>query len=229
MVKNTSSLVIDGLCDQARNEDITVACLYCDYLAQQEHTITNMMGAILKQLVGKGDIPIYLRQAFQQGKQEIGGRGLLLADLMRMLKMTIASLPQVYICIDALDELLPKHLPELLRSLRDIVRESSNTRIFLTGRPHVKDDIQRHFPRVVLIPVSPKVDDIKNYLEMRLDMDDEPEAMNDSLRADIIKIMVERVSDMCVGTFSFSSASLMYTYKRLCVDSSLLRYTSMLF
>jgi len=212
MARNISSLVIDNLCDQARNEDITVACLYCDYLAQQEHTITNMMGAILKQLVGKGDIPIYLRQAFQQGKQEIGGRGLLLADLMRMLKMTIASLPQVYICIDALDELLPKHLPELLRSLRDIVRESPNTRIFLTGRPHVKDDIQRHFPRVVLIPVSLKVDDIKNYLEMRLDMDDEPEAMNDCLRADIIKIMVERVSDMCVGTFSFSSVSLMYTY-----------------
>jgi len=229
MVRNISSLVIDSLCDQARNEDISVACLYCDFLAQQEQTITGMMGAILKQLVGKGDIPIYLRQAFQQGKQEIGGRGLLLADLMRMLKMTIASLPQVYICIDALDEFLPKHLPELLKSLRDIVRESPNTRVFFTGRPHVKEDIQRYFPQVVLIPVSPKTGDIRNYLEMRLDMDAEPEAMSDDLRADIIRIMMEKISDMCVGTFNVSSPSLMYTYHRLCVDSSLLRYTSMLF
>jgi len=229
MARNISSLVIDSLCDQARNEDITVACLYCDFLAQQEQTLTGMMGAILKQLVGKGDIPIYLREAFQQGKQEIGGRALLPADLMRMLKMTIASLPQVFICIDALDEFLQKNLPELLRSLRDIVRESPNTRIFLTGRPHVKEDIRRHFPRVVLIPVSPKTGDIRNYLEMRLDMDPEPEAMNDGLRADIIRIMMEKTSDMYVGIVNVSSLSLMYTYKRLCVDSSLLRYTSMLF
>jgi len=229
MARNISSLVIDSLCDQGRNKDITVACLYCDFLAQQEQTITSMIGGILKQLVGKGDIPIYLREAFQQGKQEIGGRALLPADLMRMLKMTIASLPQVFICIDALDEFLPKNLPELLRSLRDIVRESSNTRIFLTGRPHVKDDIQRHFPRVVLIPVSPKTGDIRNYLEVRLDMDPEPEAMSDDLRADIIRIMMEKTSDMYVGTFNISSLSLIYTYKRLCADSSLLRYTSMLF
>jgi len=68
MARNTSSLVIDSLCDQARNENITVSCLYCDFLAQQEQTMTSTVGAILKQLVGKGDIPIYLREAFQQGK-----------------------------------------------------------------------------------------------------------------------------------------------------------------
>jgi len=223
MVRYTSSLVIDSPCDQARNEDITVACLYCDFLAQQEQTITNMLGAILKQLISKGDIPIYLREAFQHGKQDIGGRGLLLADLMRMLRMTIASLPRVFICIDALDEFLPKHLPELLESLRDIVRESPKTRIFLTGRPHVKEDIQRYFPMVVLIPVIPKTGDIRNYLEMRLDRDTEPEATSDGLRADIMRIMMERISDMCVGVFSIFNLSIMYTFQRLCVDSSLLR------
>ena len=80
------------LCDEAKEENITVACLYCDFLAQKEQTITSMMGAILKQLVGGGEIPIYVRKAFQEGQKEIGGRGLLLADLMRMLKTAIASL-----------------------------------------------------------------------------------------------------------------------------------------
>ena len=37
-------------------------------------------------------------------------------DMMKMLKMAIASLPQVFVCIDALDEFLPKCLPELLES-----------------------------------------------------------------------------------------------------------------
>ena len=223
MARNVSSLVADTLCDQAKNEDIAVACLYCDFLAHQEQTITNMMGAILKQLVGWGDIPIYLREAFQEGKKEIGGRGLRLADLMRMLRTAIASLPQVFICIDALDECLPKHLPELLESLRDIVRESPKTRIFLTGRPHVKEDIQRYFPKAVVISIIPNMDDIRCYLEMRLDRDPEPEAMNDDLRADIVRITLEKISNVCVEAFITSILSALYTYQRVYLDSSLFR------
>jgi len=203
-VENASSLVIDKLCDQAGDGAIAVAGLYCDFLAQQEQTITNMMGAILKQLVGREDIPRHVREAFQKGKREFGGRGLLLADLMRMLRTAIASLPQVFICIDALDECLPKHLPELLESLRDIVRESPETRIFLTGRPHVTVTIQRYFTGAVVIPISPKIDDVRNYLEMRLDRDDEPEAMDDDLRGDVVKIILDRTPDMYVEHLALS-------------------------
>ena len=64
-----------------------------------------MMGVILKQLVGGGgEILKNVREAFLEGKKEIGGRGLRLADLMRMLRIAIASLPQVFIYIDALDD-----------------------------------------------------------------------------------------------------------------------------
>ena len=157
------------------------------------------MGTILKQLVGRGDIPEFVREAFQAGKSNFGGRGPELSDLMRMLKIAIASLPQVFICLDALDEFLPKHLPELLGSLGDLVQESPKMRIFLTGRPHVTGDIRRYFAKAVVIPISPNGDDIRNYLEMRLDRDTEPEAINDGLRTDIIRIIVEKTSDMCVG------------------------------
>jgi len=189
MARNTSSLIIDSLCDQAREEDIAVAWLYCDYNVQQEQTVIDIMGAILKRLVGK-EIPEDVRKAFEEGRRP------LLADLMRMLKITIASKPQVFICIDALDECLPKHLPELLKSLRDIVQESPRTRIFLTGRPHVNGAIQRYFPNAVGIPISPSPDDITSYLKMRLDMDDEPEVMNDNLRAEIVTTILEKMSNM---------------------------------
>ena len=131
---------------------------------------------------------------------------------MCRLKIAIASLPQVFICIDALDEFLPKHLPELLASLRDIFRKCPRTRIFLTGRPHVKENIQRYFSKMVVIPIKPNTDDIRNYLEMRLERDDEPEAMDNDLRADIVKIIPEKMSDMCVGAFTISTLSLMCTY-----------------
>ena len=191
--------MIDSLCDQAKEKNIAVAGLYCDFLSQQDQTIANIMGAILKQLVGRGGIQNYLREAFQEAKTEFGGRGLRLADLMRLLRTTIASLPRVFICIDALDECLPKCLPELLKCLSDIVRESPSTRIFLTGRPHVGEDIHRYFTKVVVIPISPSTDDIRNYVEMRLDRDSEPEAMSNGLRADIVRVILEKISDMCVG------------------------------
>ena len=205
--------MIDSLCDRARNEDITVVGLYCDFLSQQEQTIANIMGAVLKQLVvGRGGIPDYLREEFQKGQKEFGGRGLRLADMIEFLKIAIASLPRVFICLDALDECLPKYLPELLSSLRDIVRESPGTRIFLTGRPHVGEDIQRYFSTVVVIPINPNMDDIRNYVEMRLDMDAEPEAMSNDLRADIARVILQNISDMCVGQFSIANILIMYTY-----------------
>ena len=214
--------MIDSLCDQAEKEDIAVACLYYDFLAQEEQTITNIMGAVLKQLIGGGDIPENVRGAFQEGKKKIGGRGLRLADLKRMLGIAIASLPQVFICIDALDECLPKNLPELLDSLRDIVRGSPSTRIFLTGRSHVKEAIQKYFAQVVVLPISPNTEDVKNYLEMRLDRDVEPEAMDNDLRADIVSTILDKMSDMYVAAFGVSPISTVYAY-RLCVDSFLFR------
>ena len=194
--RNTSSLVIDSLCDGAGEENIAVAAFYCDSLSQQEQTINNIVGAILKQLVARGGIAKGLREAFQKAKKEIGGRGPRLADLMGMLKNAIASLPRVFICIDALDECLPKCMPELFESLRDIVRESPSTRIFLTGRPHVGGDVRRYFTSAVVIPISPNKDDIRNYVETRLDRDAEPEAMSNDLRGDIVRVILEKISDM---------------------------------
>ena len=224
-VRNTSSLVIDSLGDQEGEENMAVAAFYCDFLSQQEQTVNNIVGAILKQLVGRGEIPQGLRETFEKAKKVVGGRGPLLADLMGMLRTAIASLPRVFICIDALDECLPKCLPELLQSLKDIVQQSPSTRILLTGRPHVKEDIERSFAKMVVIPISPSPDDIRNYVEMRLDRDPEPLAMTDDLRADIVRIILEKISDMCVEPFRISTPLVMYTYQRFRVDSSLFHST----
>ena len=87
--------MIDSLCDQARKENIAVVGFYCDYLSQMKQTTTNMIGAVLRQLVSRGNIPNYLREAFRKGKEELGGRRLRFPDLVGMLKIVIASLPQV--------------------------------------------------------------------------------------------------------------------------------------
>jgi len=221
--------VIDSLCDRAEEENIAVAGLYCDFLAHHQQTVNNIMGAMLKQLVSRGEVTEDLRNAFHKAKREFGGRRPLLADLMGMLRTAIATIPRVFICVDALDECLPKHLPDLLRSLRNIAQESPTMKIFFTGRPHVREDMQIFFTKAVVMPIAPHTSDIRSYVEMRLTRDSEPEAMSSDLRADIVRVIPEMISDMCVGPLPTPALSMMYTYQRLCLDSSLFRSASMPF
>ena len=93
IARNISSIVIDTLCDQAAEENIAIVGAYCDYISQQEQTMASIIGAFLKQLIGRGGIPMYVRGAFQKGKMEFGSRGTRLTDLMGMLKIAIASPP----------------------------------------------------------------------------------------------------------------------------------------
>jgi len=116
-----------------------------------------------------------------------------------MVKRAIATLPRVIICIDALDEFLPKHLLELLGSLRGIHQGSPRMRIFVTGRPHVEVEIVRYFATAIIVPISPGTHEIKRYLETKLETDTMCDAMSDDLRADILRIIPERISEMCVG------------------------------
>ena len=58
------SLVIDRLCDEAGEEEITVAGFYCGFPNQEEQTAANIIGAILKQLVTSEERWEHMRTAF---------------------------------------------------------------------------------------------------------------------------------------------------------------------
>jgi len=155
-----------------------------------------MLGAMLKQLSSRGGIPDLTRNAFLKAKKEFGGRGLELPEMLNILKKTIPSLSRLFICIDAVDECTPEHRRELIKSLREIVRALPGARVFLTGRPYIGDEIVTCFSKVLQIPLCPTHGDIMSYLEMRLDSDTDPKAMDDELRAYINRIIPEKVSEM---------------------------------
>ena len=71
--RNTNSLMIYRRCDEAGKKDIAVAGLYPDFLSQKEQTITDIMGAILKQ-VCRGGVQGYLREELK------GGNGCLVVE-----------------------------------------------------------------------------------------------------------------------------------------------------
>ena len=145
-----------------------------------------MLGSLLRQIVsGLGDIPAEIAQAFQDQKRVIGGRGLQLSEIVKMLQ-AITSLQQTFLCLDALDECMEEHRPDILDSLRQVLERSPSTRVFLTGRPQIRGEIERRLAgRTAIVSITPSRDDIVEYLRARLDKDTILGAMNSDLEADI--------------------------------------------
>ena len=194
-----SSLVIETLCHQSDEREAAVACLYCDFHARKEQSTAHMLGAILKQVVGGLEhTPKEIEVAFQKSKRKIDGRELESGEILKLIASSLRTLQRSYICIDALDEFPIGHRPELLRSLAQIVRESPSTRLFLTGRPHIRDEIKRYFTRRAEIQIKPTEEDIRKYLTMRLNNDTQPEAMDKDLREEILRNIPEKISEMYV-------------------------------
>ena len=201
---DNSSLVIDKLCDEA-DANIAVVCVYCDFRAQEEQSATGILGTLLKQVVsGLEPIPEEVQRAFEKSKRGVGGRRLLLPDILEILVKSLSHLRRAFICIDALDEFPAKRRPEFWESLQRIMRQCPKTRLFLTGRPHVRGEVQKYFPSTVeMLPVGTKTHDIGLYLRMRLDRDPESSVMNQELEADILRIIPQMIS----RTYVFSQYS----------------------
>ncbi|RPA96875.1 hypothetical protein L873DRAFT_1693023 [Choiromyces venosus 120613-1] len=192
-----SSLVIDRLCDRAREQNAIVACFYFDFAAQKEQSSDSMLGALLKQVVsGLGEVPKDIVKAYEEQKRAIGGRGPDLGDIVKMLKATSSS-QRTFICIDALDECVAGYRFRLLDSLKAILQKSTGTRIFVTGRPHIRGEVEgRLAGGVAILSIIPCKNDIIEFIRMRLSEDTTPEAMDSSLEAEILRKIPEKVSEI---------------------------------
>ena len=197
---DNSSLAVDRLCDQTKGQNITVACFYLDFAARKEQSATKILGSLLKQILsGMEKIPEDISRAFQEQKQAIGGRAPQLVDILKMLQAITSSQP-TFICIDALDECVGVQRVRLLDSLKEILGNSSGTRIFMTGRPHIRTEIKKRLSgRVTSISISPTRGDIIAYLRVRLGEDETPDAMDENLEADIMEKIPDNISEMWVG------------------------------
>ena len=187
------------MCDQSRGTDTTVACFYFDFASQKEQSPTRTLGSLLRQIVGGlGDIPADIVQAFKDQKKVIGGRGLQLSEIVKMLQ-AITSSQRTFLCLDALDECTEEYGPDILDSLRQVTERSLSTRVFLTGRPQVRGEIERRLAgRTAIVSITPSRDDIVRYLRARLDRDTTLGAMNSDLKADILREIPESISEMYV-------------------------------
>jgi len=124
-----SSLILDTLRNLTHRQKAAVFSLYCDYQAPNQSPV-NMIGALLKQVVaGQADILSEIKYHFKESGK-LGGQGLRLADMVNLFVKTSRSFERVFICIDAIDELLAKDRPDFIRALRHIIDGAPNIQLF---------------------------------------------------------------------------------------------------
>jgi len=197
MSSDVSSLVIDTLCKKAVEENAAVACFYFDFAAQVEQSPAAILGSVLKQIVGGLDeVPERIVKAFRDQEKVIGGQRLALSEIVEFLQ-DISSSRRTFICIDALDECPPGHRLRLLDSLNQILQKSRGSRIFLTGRPYIRGEVEKHLSeRVATRSITPTKDDVIIFLRAKLREDIMPDAMDENLEEEIIENIPETVSEM---------------------------------
>jgi len=158
-----------------------------------------MIGALIRQVALRARrIPDEIRSAFDEANQD-GGEGLGLRAMVKLFIKAIDSIELVYLCIDAVDEVLRERRPEFLRALRKIIRDTSNVRLFLTGRSYIRGELDNYLAggaNVIEIVVDPG--DIERYLSQKIDDDShqDPDLMTEDLKNDIMRTILEKTSEM---------------------------------
>jgi len=205
---DNSSLVIDKLCDEAVEEVPTVACFYFDFAARNEQSPVNMLGSLLRQLIsGQGEIPEVITRAFRKEKMSIGGRGLQVSGILNMFQTIIAT-RRIIICVDALDECVPEHRMVVLESLGKILQASPSTRLFISGRPHVRSQVEKVLSgATTFIFIRATEDGVLGFLCEKLRKDTIPGVMSTTLEEDIMKSIPAISSETYVGTVSGAKLS----------------------
>ena len=174
-------------------------CFYFDFAARNEQSPVNVLGSLLRQLVsGLGKIPEVVVRDFQKQEKVIGGRGLQVPGILKMFQ-AITATKRIFICVDALDECVPKHRMVVLDSLRQILQGSPNTRLFMTGRPQVRSEVEKRLDgATTLISIQPTQDGVVRYLRDKLRNDTSPEIMSSTLEDEIIRSIPEMNSETYV-------------------------------
>ena len=192
-----SSLVVDKLCDQTNGQNIAVSCFYLDFAARKEQCATNVLGSLVKQMVGGMErIPEEVWRAFRQQTTTIGAHRPQLINIVEMIQY-IASSRRIVMCIDGLDECSGVQRVRLLDSLQKILEKSPGTRIFATGRPYIRAEIDKRLAGYVKsVSISSIRKDVTEYLRIKLSEDETPDAMDENLEADILEEVLQNVSDV---------------------------------
>ena len=120
-----------------------------------------------------------------------------LEDNLALLEIQLRQVKCAFLCIDAVDELDPHVRRQLLDVLKTL---GTNIRLFLTGRGHIENEVQKRFeiPEGNKVIISATQEDIEEFAKQKIkeDYDLNPDAMDVVLAQDIVDTIVKMSQGM---------------------------------
>ena len=113
--------------------------------------------------------------------------------------LIISSIGRVYICVDAMDDLLPEGRFEFLDALQQIVQDALNTQLFLARKTHIWAEPDKYLTEGAFTTNTAVCQgDITRYLSWKMGDGDarDSDLMTEDLKNDIMKTMLEEASEM---------------------------------
>ena len=157
--------MIDHLIEQPDPGGFGVGHIYFEYQEQKQQTVLSVVASLAKQLLSQIPSTVFPKdiETIYQEKKAHHPSADDLTDIL--LSMPNRFTHRVFIVCDALDE-TDQHEREKLLPLFHRLKDSGFA-LFLTTRPHPVD-VQESFQDGSIIELSPKIHDIRRYVEERL-------------------------------------------------------------
>ena len=151
-----------------QSQDVGVAYIYCNYKIQSDQSTTNLLSAILKQLVQKRpSIADPVTQLYDQHSNS--GTRPSLEDILSALNSVLANYLKAYIIVDALDECTDRDgtRSQFLTKLRNL-QSTTDLNLMVTSR-FIPDTMDR-FQDSLLLEVRASDADVKKFVSGQKDI-----------------------------------------------------------
>ena len=129
-----ASITVDHLQRAFRQKKIPVTYIYCDYKRQHEQTPANLIASILKQLLQHcGSMPESVTRSYHHHVNAETRPAL--SEIYDMLTGVLADFSQIYMVVDALDELTASdRIRQILLATLRSLQKAGNVHLLMTSR-----------------------------------------------------------------------------------------------
>ena len=196
------SIAINHLTENAHLDGGTNAIIYiyCDYANAMTHSVENLLGSIVRQLVEQtthgesiAEIKKFLRNAAKN-------RNMTKDDFSSWIEILSQKFDATYTFVDALDEFPGELRNKLLAQLQRL--NYGNMRIFLTSRSNV--DVMGQIPHVVQIDYKAVKHDISTFVESKI-QESSRLALFTKEDSEMKQHIIDTVCDQANGMFLLAS------------------------
>jgi hypothetical protein len=159
------SLVIDYIEDNIQGENVGIGYIYFDYKNHAQQSALNILASIVKQLASYvDDVLPELYRIYKTLRSR--DKSLDLDDIHQALRVISKVFRTSFIVLDALDDCERGQRWILLDFVGQL--SASGFKIFTTSRPYLRD-VQEFFDKKPKIDIVSQTQDIRIYMESRLD------------------------------------------------------------